>query len=144
MRTTETGATRDKEDGKLAYGRFLSPRVIRRYCEYLQVHRKQADGKLRDPDNWKKGMPVEWYRESLLRHVHEVWELTAQDGSEQSAWEREGNEPGFVTAEVLEDALCATIFNAMGMLFEVTRPTWLRQQRVLDLDCFRTGGSTGV
>jgi len=56
MREFVTGATRDCNDNKLAYHRFLSPEVLTGYCEYLQKHRKQADGKTREPDNWKKGM----------------------------------------------------------------------------------------
>lgn len=114
LRAFETGATRDTGQGKLAYDRFNSPRVERRYAEYLEKHRTQSDGTLREPDNWKKGIPVEVYRSSLTRHTAEVNEQTNPDN-------------GFaifnvMDREALEDTLCAIIFNAKGLLFEITRP----------------------
>jgi len=35
VRTFDTGATRDTEDGKLDYEGFLSGRVLKRYAEYM-------------------------------------------------------------------------------------------------------------
>lgn len=114
IRAFDTGATRDTAQGKLAYDRFLSPRVIRRYCEYMESHRKQSDGGLRDPDNWKKGIPEPVYRGSLVRHVREIEEFTNPDN---------GLAPFVVEDQAkLEETLCAVIFNAMGLLFEITRP----------------------
>ena len=48
MREFESGATRDTDDGKLSYAKCLSPAVLRRYLEYMDEHRKQADGQMRD------------------------------------------------------------------------------------------------
>ena len=97
-----TGATRDTAEGKLDIHRFLSPEVLERYCQYLQAHRQQSDGKLRDPDNWKKGMPLSVYMASMTRHFFEVW-------SQYHTGER---------GEVDDDALCALMFNVMGFLYE--------------------------
>lgn len=100
MRVFETGASRDTDEGKLKYHRFLSPAVLRRYCEYLEKHRVCADGSLRDPDNWKKGIGQDVYVESLLRHAFEAWQQWEQDGV------------------MSQDTLCAILFNTMGYLFE--------------------------
>lgn len=107
MRKFHSGATRDTDEGKLAYKGFLSPRVLKRFAEYMHKHRIQADGNLRAADNWQKGMPVDVYVDSLIRHVFDVW-LHAEGEGELA---REG----------MEDALCAVIFNAQGILFELGR-----------------------
>ncbi len=106
MRSFDTGAVRDTLDGKLSYMRALSPEVLRRYVEYLDRHRTCADGTLRDFDNWKKGIPLDVYADSLLRHTFDVWQFVL------------GNEPSEMTT--LDDLLCAVIFNASGMLFELS------------------------
>jgi hypothetical protein len=85
--------------------RALSPAVLRRYVQYLAKHRKQANGNLRAFDNWKNGIPQDTYLDSLLRHTWDAW-LT-YNGEETS-------EP-----TTLEDLLCAIIFNANGLLFEL-------------------------
>ena len=61
MRKFETGATRDDDQDKIDYEGFESPEVLHRYGQYMHKHRKQADGKTRDSDNWQNGMPVKDY-----------------------------------------------------------------------------------
>jgi len=58
MRTFGGGATRNSDQGKPDYEGFLSPLVIIRYGEYMTRHRVQADGNIRDSDNWQKGIPA--------------------------------------------------------------------------------------
>jgi hypothetical protein len=103
MRTFETGATRDTDDGKLDYEGFLSPIVVERYARYMHTHRVQADGSLRSSDNWQKGIPREAYMKSAWRHFVDWW--------------REHR--GYPSREGLEDAICALLFNAMGYLHEL-------------------------
>lgn len=103
IRTFNTGATRDTEDGKHDPEGFLSPLVILRFCEYMTKHRKQADGNLRDSDNWQKGIPLSTYMKSMWRHFLDLWMEYR----------------GHPSREGLEDALCAIIFNAMGYLHEI-------------------------
>ena len=105
MREFESGATRDTDKGKPDYEGFLSPRVLVRYGEYMSKHRTQADGKLRDSDNWQKGIPIAQYMKSKWRHFMDTW-----------IWHR--TKP--VGADV-EDSLCAELFNTMGMLDEVLK-----------------------
>ena len=64
IRMFPSGATRDGDEAKLDYEGFLSPFVVERYAEYMQKHRVQSDGQLRDADNWQKGIPREAYIQS--------------------------------------------------------------------------------
>lgn len=106
VREFATGATRDTNEDKLDYEGFFSPRVLRRYAEYLHKHRKQSDGTLRSSDNWQKGIPRDVYMKSLARHFFDVWEKH-RTGKLFTA-----------SQEELEESLCGTIFNSMGYLFE--------------------------
>lgn len=106
IRTFPTGATRDADNGKLDYEAFLSPPALKRYAEYMHKHRVQADGTLRDGDNWQKGIPIVQYMKSRYRHFMETWALHrgGRDFDPQQ-----------------EDNLCAEIFNAFGMLHEILK-----------------------
>lgn len=103
MRYFETGATRDSDEDKLDFEGFLSPYVMYRFAEYMHKHRFQADGHMRASDNWQKGIPQEAYMKSLLRHVFDLWIRWRADCTDREAF---------------EDALCAILFNAQGMLHE--------------------------
>lgn len=115
MRKFETGATRDTDQGKLDYEGFLSPLALERYAEYMNENRIQADGKLRDSDNWQKGIPLTAYIKSLWRHFFDVWK----------------EHRGISTDSGLERALCGIIFNAMGYLHEVLKA---KQKTMVDPD----------
>lgn len=108
MREFETGATRDSEDGKLDYEGFLSPVVLLAFAEYMDRHRTQADGERRDSDNWQKGMPIDTYLRSLLRHVMDAW--LHYRGREDLAGSND-----------IVEALCAVMFNVQGLLHEYLR-----------------------
>jgi len=109
MREFETGATRDKDDNKYDYEGFLSPIALERFAEYMHKHRRQADGAMRDSDNWQKGIPIEAYRKSLVRHVLQCW----------GAWRNHDmrDDKGEPIDE--EEALCAIMFNVQGLLHEL-------------------------
>jgi hypothetical protein len=107
IRTFDTGATRDTDQGKLDYTRALSSIVLERYVQYLNKHRKQPDGSMRDFDNWKKGLPFRESFGSLGRHFVDVWKMIE----------------GFPAKDNhgscnIDDTLCAIIFNASTMLLE--------------------------
>lgn len=108
VRTFDTGATRDSDDRKLDYEGFLSPLVLKRFAEYMHVHRVQSDGELRDSDNWQKGMPRDAYMKSMWRHFMDVWALhrSRADVAENCD---------------IEEALCAVLFNVQGYLHEVLK-----------------------
>lgn len=98
IRTFTTGATRSTSDGKLDYIKGLCPHTIEAYMRYLSKHRIQADGNIRDFDNWKKGIPTGEYLSSIFRHIMSIWK---------------DYEAGNTIAQ---DEACAVVFNAMGML----------------------------
>ena len=106
-RQFNTGATRDSENGKYDYEGFLSPLVIKTYARYMNKHRVQSDGQIRDADNWQKGMPLDAYMKSGYRHFMDWW-LCHRDFTGEAS-------------ESLEDALCALIFNASGYLHELLK-----------------------
>ncbi len=103
MRKFESGATRDKNEDKLEYARFFSPEVLHYFAKYMHKNRIQTDGKLRDPDNWKKGMDFQVYMDSMARHFWDVW--LHHEGSE-------------LATETLEDSLQGLLFNVMGYIYE--------------------------
>jgi len=110
IRTFDTGATRDNIEGKLDYMKALCPLVLRRYVRYLDKHRLQPDGTMRDFDNWKQGIPLETYHSSKGRHFFAAWLL-------EEGYEVEDNH-GPVDEE---DALCGELFNTMGRLHEILK-----------------------
>ncbi len=104
IREFKTGATRDTNEGKLEYARFLSPEVLHRFAHYMHKNRKQTDGTIRDPDNWKKGMELGVYMDSMSRHYWDVW--LHHTGA------------GHLATENLEESLTGLMFNSMGYLYE--------------------------
>lgn len=116
IRQFDTGATRDTDNGKYDYEGFLSPLVLERYGEYMNKHRKQSDGNLRDSDNWQKGIPKTAYMKSGFRHFVDWWKehrnITTKDG--------------------IEEALCALMFNTMGYLHEYLKEKCYNQLKKLN------------
>jgi len=102
MRTFDSGATRDSEEGKADYEGFLSPLVITRFGQYMDSHRQQPDGESRPSDNWQRGMPLHCYIKSGFRHFLEWWRC-----------HREWDAP---RGDKVEEALCALLFNVQGYL----------------------------
>lgn len=106
IRKWDSGATRDTSEHKLDYDGFFSPIVLQRFAEYMNKHRVQSDGGLRDADNWQKlfGTPEEHKKvcmQSLLRHVMDLWLFHR----------------GYEGRDTKEEALCAIMFNSMAYLY---------------------------
>ena len=102
VRHFDTGATRDLDIGKPDFEGYLSPLVLRRFGQYMSKHRELPDGGLRDSDNWQLGIPRAVYIKSGFRHFLDWWD----------------EHRGHPTAEGIEDAMCALMFNVMGYLHE--------------------------
>jgi len=102
IRTFDTGATRDTDVKKPDYEGFLSPLVIERYGQFMMSHQKQADGSIRASDNWQKGVPKDVYIKSGFRHFMDWWKF------HRGRWRK----------DLMEEALCALMFNVMGYLHE--------------------------
>lgn len=110
IRSFDTGATRGSDVSKPDYEGFISPLVVYRFGQYMHKHRQQADGALRPSDNWQKGIPNDSYVKSGDRHWLDV-----------KLWQRGYGLLGH-EHEVdydIEDALCAVIFNASGLLHNI-------------------------
>lgn len=101
----EGGAYRDTDDGKHDYEGFLSPLVIRAYGDYMHKHRRQSDGRLRDSDNWQRGIPRAEYMKSAWRHFLDLW---LEHRNHRS---RDG----------IDEALGGLLFNIMGYWHELLR-----------------------
>jgi hypothetical protein len=105
MQQFDSGATRSSDVGKLDFEGFFSPIVMERYAQYLNKHQTQADGKMRESDNWQKGMPKNNYIKSAFRHFVDFWK----------------GHRGFKTELDMEEAACAVLFNMQGYLFEMLK-----------------------
>lgn len=108
IRTFDTGATRNLDATKIDPDGFFSIEFMRAYCDYMNEHRKQADGSVRESNNWKKGIPQDAYMKSMWRHFMDVW--TLHHGGYLN------NEKGFKMTKT--EALMALAFNVMGMAHE--------------------------
>jgi len=119
MREFKTGATRNNDDNKLDYEGFLSPLVLKRYAEYMNKHRLQEDGSLRDSDNWQLTYGEDHYAicmKSLTRHFMDIW-LHQRGEGEQAQ-------------EDLETALCAVLFNTNSYLFKLLKDKSYPQDKI--------------
>lgn len=106
MREFVTGATRHTDLNKLDYEGFLSPLALKCYAEYMNGHRVQADGNLRDSDNWQMGIPRDVYIKSLWRHFMDMWMLHR-------------GYPDEAEDATIVNGICGVIFNAFGYLHEL-------------------------
>lgn len=102
MRTFDTGATRNNDQTEPDYKGFYSPQVMQAFAQYMHDNRYQADGTMRDSDNWKKGIPMDAYMSSGFRHFMDWY--SEHEGAES----REG----------MVKALCGLLFNVQGYLHE--------------------------
>lgn len=105
MRTAPTGATRDELHNKLEYFKFFSIRSMKEYADYMHGKRYQNDGTIRDAANWAKGMPRDWYADSMGRHFMDI--MYHHQGAPELA------------EEELKIALVAMLFNVQAYLHEV-------------------------
>jgi hypothetical protein len=117
VRQFESGATRNLDHNKLDYEGFNCPASERAFAKYMHTHRKQADGAMRDSDNWQKGIPVNQYMKSIRRHVqdlhllHRGWAVVRpEDGAELTP-----------SPESKIELLCAVWFNVQGMIHELLK-----------------------
>jgi hypothetical protein len=99
----ESGATRNCKEHELRYDGFLSPLALQLFAEYMHKNRVTADGSIREPDNWQKGIPDASYVDSLLRHVIDIWMI-------YRGWESKARDGGDKRA-----AIAGAMFNVQGL-----------------------------
>jgi hypothetical protein len=74
----------------------------------MHEHRFLEDGTKRASDNWKKGMPLDVYLQSMFRHFIDVWELHEAMKDPNTR----------VNPKMQEDSLMALLFNVQGYTYE--------------------------
>lgn len=109
MESYTSGATRTKCETKIDPEGFFSPLVILRYSEYMHKCRVQADGTLRDSDNWQGGIPLWRYMKGKWRHFLDTWLI------------HRGYKKVTDEGLDLQDCLCAELFNTQGYLHELLK-----------------------
>jgi len=110
LRKFESGAIRDKQEGKVRYQGALSPLVLEAYGKYIEKHSLLPDGTHRDNKNWQKlfGTPEEHRQvciESAWRHFIDV--LKEHDG--------------YNSRDGLEEALGGLMFNISAYWFSLLK-----------------------
>ena len=99
-RQFSTGAVRDVEDNKEDYTETISWTAFKRYAKYMTSKKVRYGG-----GNFKKGIEIESYERSMLRHVQKYMENKYEGG----------------TVEVDYDHLAAIVFNVFGIMHEEGR-----------------------
>jgi len=101
-RKFDTGAIRDSEEGKPDFVETISFTAHHRYAMYM-TSKKKTYGE----GNFKKGIPIEAYEKSLLRHIDKYFRNKYENGND---------EPN-------EDHLAAIRFNVDGIMHEEGKAT---------------------
>lgn len=93
----KSGAIRDSQDGKINFIETISYTAHNRYAKYM-TEKQSKYGK----GNFKKGIPIESYEKSLMRHIDKYFRNKYENGQD----------------EINEDHLSAIIFNVYGIMHE--------------------------
>lgn len=99
-RTFKTGAIRDTEDEKPDLVETKAFLADWRYAKYMTEKKKKYGS-----GNFKKGIPIEAYERSLMRHIYKYF---------MNKYEGASEEPN-------EDHLAGARFNLDGIMFEEER-----------------------
>lgn len=95
----KTGAIRDTDTGKEDYIETISWSAFKRYARYMTGKKSKYGA-----GNFKKGIPIESYEKSLVRHLQKYLSNKYEGG----------------TVEKDEDHISAIVFNAFGIMHEET------------------------
>lgn len=95
--TFQTGAIRDTQTGKTDFTETISWTAFGRYAKYM-TGKKARYGS----GNFKKGIPIDSYEKSLLRHIHKYMVNKYERGDEEKD----------------QDHLSAIVFNVFGIMHE--------------------------
>lgn len=98
--TFKTGAIRDTQEGKEDYIETFSWTALKRFAVYMTGKKAKYGA-----GNFKKGIPIENYEQSLMRHIQKYLANKYEEG----------------TVEKEEDHLSAILFNVFGIIHEEER-----------------------
>jgi hypothetical protein len=100
VREFKTGAIRDTEDGKNDFIETISWTAFDRYAGYMTGKKKKyGEG------NFKKGITIDAYERSLVRHLVKYLKNKHEGGQD----------------ELEEDHLSALVFNIFGIMHEESK-----------------------
>lgn len=114
IRTFDSGATRSSNHDKPEYAGYFHPSVMVEYGKYMFKNQIQPDGKRRDCRNYRKGIPLESYMQSMTRHFISVW------GKYEHSLDHDELHVLAADETLMED-LMALMFNVMGMSMEILK-----------------------
>lgn len=97
----KSGAIRDTQSNKEDYIETISWTAFKRYAQYMTGKKSKYGA-----GNFKKGIPIESYEKSLVRHLQKYLANKYEGGQ----------------IEKDEDHLSAIVFNAFGIMHEEGRP----------------------
>lgn len=95
-----TGAIRDSQEGKPDFVETISWTAFNRFAKYM-TSKKEKYGS----GNFKKGIPIDSYEKSLVRHIDKYFRNKYEDGDDEKG----------------EDHLSAIVFNVFGIMHEEGR-----------------------
>ena len=101
MRKFTTGAVRDTDTNKEDYIETISWTAFKRYAQYMTGKKARYGA-----GNFKKGIPIESYEQSLVRHLQKYLANKYEGGTEEKE----------------DDHLGAILFNVFGIMHEECRP----------------------
>lgn len=109
----EGAAKRSSPVGRPNYAGYNSAWVTKFFGAYMLKHQTCADGTKREAHNWKFGMPMARYVESLSRHYTDLSQL----------WDRMNLYEGITPENIrdFEEAMGAVLFNINGLIHEYER-----------------------
>lgn len=116
IREFGTGAIRDVDDNKEDYVETISWSALKRHAQYMTGKKKRYGA-----GNFKKGIPIESYEQSLVRHVQKYLENKYEGG----------------LTEVEEDHLAAIMFNICGIMHEEARIQKERRPQIVIIEAER-------
>ena len=100
IRKFKTGAIRDNDTTKPDFIETVSWTAFRKFGEYMTSKKSRYGA-----GNFKKGIPIESYEQSLVRHIQKYLENKYENGNQEKN----------------EDHISAIVFNAFGILHEQER-----------------------
>jgi len=110
MNTFDTGATRSEDTVRDDPDGYMSWPFMQMYFEYMTKNRVQADGAVRESDNWQKGIPKDRYMKGAYRHFMHWW---ARHRGHTV------NDP--MAADNIEEDMSALFFNLQGYAHELLK-----------------------
>lgn len=108
MKIFGTGAVRDSQEGKADFVETISFTAHERFARYM-TSKKEKYGS----GNFKKGIPIDSYERSLLRHVDKYFRNKYENGNDETE----------------EDHLAAMRFNIDGIMHEEERISTLKEEK---------------